>query len=246
MTERYRGPRLGQGNEWARVRIGILARDGWRCRLCGRIGPLDLHHDPPVGHPDVHPHDPDGIVTLCRECHAHRHHEVGDDDIHAWIARVLGAQPPPRGPDWDRMDTEDARAMLRRLQVADLVRGGVTLPRDVAREVGCGHSTAELDLMWVWHGRPPSHHFRRPVDGSSVRLPHEDLWDRRRLVAWAEEGERRRARADRRNRQRRRRRARERWRERTGQGLCGRCGRTADGKLSHCRACLDRLREWGS
>ena len=34
---------------WGRVRRLVLARDGWRCRQCGRRGRLEVDHIEPQG-----------------------------------------------------------------------------------------------------------------------------------------------------------------------------------------------------
>ena len=37
-----------RGREGARIRARILARDGWRCRQCGRRGILEVDHITPL------------------------------------------------------------------------------------------------------------------------------------------------------------------------------------------------------
>ena len=55
---------------WARVRRLTFARDGWRCRKCGRAGRLECDHTRPLeAYPEQDPYDPDGLQLLCSRCH---------------------------------------------------------------------------------------------------------------------------------------------------------------------------------
>ena len=54
--------------KWAKVRLQVLDRDGWRCVKCGRAGRLECDH--------IIPLDKSGpkyalgnLQTLCRPCH---------------------------------------------------------------------------------------------------------------------------------------------------------------------------------
>ena len=57
---------------WERTRRAAVARDGYRCRQCGKPGRLEAHHEPPL-EDGADPYDVDGILTLCRGCHIERH-----------------------------------------------------------------------------------------------------------------------------------------------------------------------------
>ena len=59
-------------------REGVLERDGYRCRLCSRLGEkrggpatLEVHHSPP--NQDIGPAGEQTRITLCRVCHRHHH-----------------------------------------------------------------------------------------------------------------------------------------------------------------------------
>ena len=61
--------RLDRGR-WARARVQVFARDGYRCRLCGNPGKLECDHVVPLWRdPDQDPYALDGLQTLCRGCH---------------------------------------------------------------------------------------------------------------------------------------------------------------------------------
>ena len=48
----------------------MFARDGYRCRKCGRAGRLECDHIVPLHvDPGQNPYDPDCCQTLCRACH---------------------------------------------------------------------------------------------------------------------------------------------------------------------------------
>jgi 5-methylcytosine-specific restriction endonuclease McrA len=56
---------------YALLREEILARDDWRCQVCGRLKNLDVHHlrrRSALGD-DVEAN----LITLCRECHQTLH-----------------------------------------------------------------------------------------------------------------------------------------------------------------------------
>ena len=53
---------------WALTRLRVFARDGWRCRSCGRAGRLECDHVIPL-HRGGDPFDRDNLQTLCRPCH---------------------------------------------------------------------------------------------------------------------------------------------------------------------------------
>lgn len=57
---------------WKRLRKAAKDRDGWRCKLCGKAGRLEVHHirSPFDGAPMW---DIENLRTLCRSCHFQTH-----------------------------------------------------------------------------------------------------------------------------------------------------------------------------
>ena len=56
---------------YARLRKEILARDNWRCQVCGRLKNLDVHH---LRRRSALGEDLEtNLITLCRECHQMLH-----------------------------------------------------------------------------------------------------------------------------------------------------------------------------
>ena len=53
---------------WARVRRAVLARDGWRCRRCGRAGRMEVDHVRPLDR-GGDPWALSNLQALCRRCH---------------------------------------------------------------------------------------------------------------------------------------------------------------------------------
>ena len=55
---------------WAAARRYVFERDDWRCVLCGGAGRLECDHITSLQQePGQDPYDPNGLQTLCRECH---------------------------------------------------------------------------------------------------------------------------------------------------------------------------------
>ena len=60
-------PKRQMTPEWAKRRKEIIARDGGKCRKCGRSTDLEVHH--------IHPKfeggsdEPENLATLCAVCH---------------------------------------------------------------------------------------------------------------------------------------------------------------------------------
>ena len=52
------------------MRRQIFARDGFRCRRCGRAGRLEADHVTPLADdPGQNPYALERLQTLCRSCH---------------------------------------------------------------------------------------------------------------------------------------------------------------------------------
>jgi ATP-dependent DNA helicase RecQ len=69
---RQKQPRLKLSpEEYTKLRIQVLQRDGWRCQECGAMEGLEVHHVNPRGRlgDDVM----DNLITLCVGCHGKRH-----------------------------------------------------------------------------------------------------------------------------------------------------------------------------
>ncbi len=55
---------------WARTRLAVFNRDGYRCTSCGKAGRLECDHVTPLERePGQDPYDLNGLQTLCRSCH---------------------------------------------------------------------------------------------------------------------------------------------------------------------------------
>ena len=82
---------------WARVRLEVLERDGWRCRRCGCYG-NEVDHIRPL-RKGGDPFDPDNLQTLCRTCHvAKTRAETRRPDTPAEAAwRAFAAEPLDSG-----------------------------------------------------------------------------------------------------------------------------------------------------
>jgi 5-methylcytosine-specific restriction endonuclease McrA len=64
-------------DDYRRLRIEVLDRDGWRCQSCGVRTNLDVHHiemRAKGGSDSV-----DNLIVLCRVCHAGLHGQRYDD-----------------------------------------------------------------------------------------------------------------------------------------------------------------------
>ena len=76
-------------SQWARLRLIIFERDGYRCVQCGRAGKLHCDHVIPLesGGDET---DPDNLQTLCRDCHIkktrreYRERNPIPPDVQAW------------------------------------------------------------------------------------------------------------------------------------------------------------------
>ena len=63
---------------WKRKREKILKRDGYKCRWCGSIDDLQVHHKYYNKYPDgsrvrAWDYPDDALIVLCRDCHKKYH-----------------------------------------------------------------------------------------------------------------------------------------------------------------------------
>ena len=64
----HRKALAGNKKRWARLRLRILHRDGFRCRCCGKSGRLEVDHIVPV-FKGGSMWDPGNLQSLTRDCH---------------------------------------------------------------------------------------------------------------------------------------------------------------------------------
>ena len=96
MSRRHPGSRFHaqlDTRRWARVRLQVLDRDEWRCRICGAYG-NECDHIVPL-HKGGAPYDPNNLQTQCRNCHIEKtrgENERPDPARDAWrklVAELL-------------------------------------------------------------------------------------------------------------------------------------------------------------
>ena len=68
-----RPPVRVNAEQYEKLRLGVLNRDGWRCQSCGSMTNLDVHHA--RRRSDLGDDAQENLITLCRRCHriAHGH-----------------------------------------------------------------------------------------------------------------------------------------------------------------------------
>lgn len=71
--------------EWMKLRKVIIARDGGRCKKCGRTTGLEVHHITPVREDGSD--EPENLITLCGVCH--KEWEVFEDGMTTKFAEWL-------------------------------------------------------------------------------------------------------------------------------------------------------------
>ena len=64
----HRKSLIGNRKRWARLRLRILHRDGFRCKCCGKAGRLEVDHIVPVFMGGSY-WDPANLQSLTRDCH---------------------------------------------------------------------------------------------------------------------------------------------------------------------------------
>lgn len=89
----HKRPRIrAAASAYARLRKEILARDNWRCQICGCLNNLDVHH---LRRRSALGDDSEAnLITLCRECHqaSHRPAEIQDK---CEMKRLVSSNPRP-------------------------------------------------------------------------------------------------------------------------------------------------------
>lgn len=87
----------GEGGLPPSLVLGVMRRDGWRCKTCGTRERLSIHHKGGVvaskrlarlGHKSV----PENLVTICPDCHDRVHDK----------ARAAGVDSSQVEPEGDR------------------------------------------------------------------------------------------------------------------------------------------------
>ena len=76
--------------KWAKVRKAVLNRDGWRCRMCGKAGRLEVDHVIPLEKGGAE-YDPANLRALCRGCHILKTYQDRPDPVPGkvdWIEYV--------------------------------------------------------------------------------------------------------------------------------------------------------------
>ena len=85
--------RTAERRRWERLRLEILARDGYRCRTCGRAGRLEVDHVTPISK-GGDPWNPANLQSLCRGCHLDKTRgelaRPEHPEIAAWRAYLRG------------------------------------------------------------------------------------------------------------------------------------------------------------
>ncbi|WP_112874939.1 HNH endonuclease [Paracoccus endophyticus] len=71
--------KVRQSAQWKRLRWEILKRDGFRCKICGAVGRLEIDHIKPVrNHPELS-FGAENLQALCVPCHSRKtQSETGD------------------------------------------------------------------------------------------------------------------------------------------------------------------------
>jgi len=85
LDKRKSNPDIRNSPEYRQFRENVLERDNHRCVKCGDDDDLHVHHITPIYEDESLATDVDNGQTLCVECHAAAHEELGDDDLAALI-----------------------------------------------------------------------------------------------------------------------------------------------------------------
>ena len=85
-------PTLYDHPYWRYIRQFRLWLDGYRCRHCGTLYDLNVHHRQPIKD-GGHPYAMDNLITLCEPCHRETHTQL---DTHKDQTPARPAPPSPR------------------------------------------------------------------------------------------------------------------------------------------------------
>ena len=81
--------RVGRGiystARWKAIRLVAMHRDGWKCKQCGRVTGLQVHHVEPIA-AGGRAFDLANLETVCRDCHYTRHKPQADPESVEWAA----------------------------------------------------------------------------------------------------------------------------------------------------------------
>src|SRR6266481_5447322 len=87
---RQKQPRLKLGpEEYMKLRIRVVERDGWRCQECGSTENLEVHHMKPrsrLGDDVI-----DNLITLCAGCHGKYHGGRPRNDLPSSAGRAVSS-----------------------------------------------------------------------------------------------------------------------------------------------------------
>ena len=84
--------RIKLGNQiYRRLMKRVLERDGWRCRNCGSLENLQVHHQ--IKRSQMGNDSLDNLVTLCAHCHMEEHGQL----CYTAPAIRVCSKPKPRG-----------------------------------------------------------------------------------------------------------------------------------------------------
>jgi 5-methylcytosine-specific restriction endonuclease McrA len=74
---RQKRPRVAlKSDEYDRLKMRVLARDGWKCQCCGLRANLQVHHL--VYRSQLGVDASDNLITLCATCHRRQHNKIPD------------------------------------------------------------------------------------------------------------------------------------------------------------------------
>jgi 5-methylcytosine-specific restriction endonuclease McrA len=73
MTEHFRHSKhITRGRRWTILRLEAMARDGYKCRSCGKPGRLEVDHILPVRLAPDRAYDLANLQCLCPACHTRK------------------------------------------------------------------------------------------------------------------------------------------------------------------------------
>ena len=85
--------RLKYGSDWGEIRLDVLDRDEWQCRVCGvdaEDTKLDVHHITPARTFDEYDrmNDQSNLITLCASCHGMLEGHFTDADPTEFVSQA--------------------------------------------------------------------------------------------------------------------------------------------------------------